>query len=429
MIRRPPRSTLDRSSAASDVYKRQGINEALFGNDAKFIFFLLFHFIGIYIALLGFHILSMLWINKNLSVFIIVFYLLTPATIVYENLFFYTHPIIFFLVFSCYNLLRYIKDGKRGNLFYLTLGLSFSVLTTSFFHLIWFISLLFLLWLINKPKRREIFLTSLIPFIILFALYFKNFIVFNQFNTSSWVGLNLSRITVQQLDKTTKVQLIEVKKISDASLLPPFTHFKDLGTFEKKYFGSNTGIDVLDQTIKESGRTNFNNYGYIKISNQVLNDDIYVMRNYPQVYLRGITKAFLRYFDSPTKYKLLTINVFRINLYNKVFDSFIYGSSSKTNTGYTTILLTLLILVGSFYLLFKSNSDFILKAFLIFALFNILYVMFVGNFLEYGENNRFRYYTEIFTYLLFAIILNKLFLKIFITNSKARKYEHSRTNP
>ena len=28
MIRRPPRSTLDRSSAASDVYKRQDINRA-----------------------------------------------------------------------------------------------------------------------------------------------------------------------------------------------------------------------------------------------------------------------------------------------------------------------------------------------------------------------------------------------------------------
>ena len=26
MIRRPPRSTLDRSSAASDVYKRQGLS-------------------------------------------------------------------------------------------------------------------------------------------------------------------------------------------------------------------------------------------------------------------------------------------------------------------------------------------------------------------------------------------------------------------
>src|SRR5678815_6187099 len=28
MIRRPPRSTLDRSSAASDVYKRQGLSNA-----------------------------------------------------------------------------------------------------------------------------------------------------------------------------------------------------------------------------------------------------------------------------------------------------------------------------------------------------------------------------------------------------------------
>ena len=33
MIRRPPRSTLDRSSAASDVYKRQLLVEAVLGGD------------------------------------------------------------------------------------------------------------------------------------------------------------------------------------------------------------------------------------------------------------------------------------------------------------------------------------------------------------------------------------------------------------
>ena len=41
MIRRPPRSTLDRSSAASDVYKRQRINESVLqyriGNTGSFI--------------------------------------------------------------------------------------------------------------------------------------------------------------------------------------------------------------------------------------------------------------------------------------------------------------------------------------------------------------------------------------------------------
>ena len=33
MNRRPPRSTRDRSSAASDVYKRQGVNFVIPGND------------------------------------------------------------------------------------------------------------------------------------------------------------------------------------------------------------------------------------------------------------------------------------------------------------------------------------------------------------------------------------------------------------
>ena len=35
MLRRPPRSTLDRSSAASDVYKRQVVDGALGGSFVK----------------------------------------------------------------------------------------------------------------------------------------------------------------------------------------------------------------------------------------------------------------------------------------------------------------------------------------------------------------------------------------------------------
>eukprot|EP01016_Furgasonia_blochmanni_P018766 TRINITY_DN211_c0_g1_i1.p1 TRINITY_DN211_c0_g1~~TRINITY_DN211_c0_g1_i1.p1 ORF type:complete len:190 (+),score=74.41 TRINITY_DN211_c0_g1_i1:40-609(+) len=37
MIRRPPRSTQSRSSAASDVYKRQGINAEYMGKDRKIV--------------------------------------------------------------------------------------------------------------------------------------------------------------------------------------------------------------------------------------------------------------------------------------------------------------------------------------------------------------------------------------------------------
>ena len=37
MIRRPPRSTLDRSSAASDVYKRQGIGFVVVAEARPFV--------------------------------------------------------------------------------------------------------------------------------------------------------------------------------------------------------------------------------------------------------------------------------------------------------------------------------------------------------------------------------------------------------
>ena len=37
MIRRPPRSTLDRSSAASDVYKRQAKMKIVKGEDEKIL--------------------------------------------------------------------------------------------------------------------------------------------------------------------------------------------------------------------------------------------------------------------------------------------------------------------------------------------------------------------------------------------------------
>ena len=50
MIRRPPRSTLDRSSAASDVYKRQSIQYAI--SDRQFVTLKVYDVLGKEIATL-----------------------------------------------------------------------------------------------------------------------------------------------------------------------------------------------------------------------------------------------------------------------------------------------------------------------------------------------------------------------------------------
>jgi len=234
------------------------------------------------------------------------------------------------------------------------------------------------------------------------------------------MGLNLSRITVHQLDNKLKQKLIESKQLSELTNLAPFTHYLDLDSAALKYFNKKTGVEVLDQKIKSSNRTNFNNAGYLKISKQVLKDDLYIIQNYPGAYFAGITQAFTLYFDSPTKYKLLTANIYKMKTFDKIFNAFIYGSSSNTKTGYTTILFIVLVLCASFYLLVKLNNSPRIKTFLLFALINVLYVMFVGNMLEFGENNRFRYYTEIFYILLFGLVINELFVKSLLNKEKQK---------
>ena len=398
-----------------------GIVEIVFGKDSSIVFSFLFNVMGVLTAILGYSVLDKLGVNKTLSTVLIVFYILSPATILYENLFFYTHPIIFFLVFSAYHLVVYLQDEKFINAFFFFCGLALAVLTTSFFHIIWFLGLgLFVL--INKKTNRIVLLKAAVfPFLIILALYLKNYFVFGQFNTSSWLGLNLSRITVHQLDNPIKLSLIKNGKLSKLSSFAPFAHYNDLDSSVLKYFNHKTGIAVLDQTIKSNGRSNFNNYGYFVISKKILADDLYVIKNYPQVYLSVVSKSFIKYFDTPTNYKLIAVNKFRINGYNKIFDAFVYGASMNTKTGYTSIIVLPIIILLALFLFAKTKNNYVLKCFIGFAVLNILYVMFVGNFLEYGENNRFRYYTEIFSVILIGVIVNEMFFKKSILKSNKTK--------
>ncbi len=396
-----------------------GITEIIFDGYSSMIYISVFNIIGCLTAILGFRILEQLDVNQKLAVFFIIVYLLTPATILYENLFFYTHIIIFFLVFSAYHLISFMKNEKLINAFLFFLGLTFAILTTSYFHFLWFVFLLIILIRVKKTLTRLIIKASLLPLSLVIILYGKNFLVFNEFNTSSWFGLNLSRITVHQLDKTTKDQLLKQKLLSPFSSYPPFNWPLKYDSTLQISFKNHSGIAALDQIEKPNGRPNFNNLGYLTVSRAMFKDDLFVFKNFFSVYLEGILKSFIKYFDSPTDYKLITINKYKINNYNKFFDSFVYGAGKYTSTGKITIVLYPFLILISFFLLFKKNISNPLKIFIIYSLLNILYVMFVGNLFEYGENNRFRFYTEIFYYILIGTILQEI-IKYYSIHSKKK---------
>lgn len=362
-------------------------------------------FTGLLTAIYLFKLMIYLEISKTLSLGLVVIYTLIPPTILYENFFFYTHLITFFMIMSGYFLLSFLMTGKPKHIILHFIYLSLCALTTSFFHLFWYTSLVYLVIHFSKDKRT-IIRYSLLPLVIILFVYSKNLVLFDSFSSSSWMGINLSRITVHQLPIDLRTKLAEENRLSKIAVLSSFPDYSELNEIGAFKFDS-SGISALDQSIKKSGKTNYNHLVYLTISKVSMNDVKFIIFNYPKYYFEGVLSAFNQYFIPPNNFNLLESNAQKIRKYNRFFNAFFYGSSPSVQIGLFSIIMIPMLLILGIFQIFNKKVDKNKKIILIFIIANILYVMILGNLLEFGENNRFRYYTEIFHFVLIGMFLTK----------------------
>jgi hypothetical protein len=389
-----------------------GVFEKYFPDYSKDIVQFIFLVTSLITNLALFKILIRLNIDFYLSFLLTIIYLITPATILYENLFFYTHIIIFFLTLSCYFLLSFIQNKKLKDIFLFSFLLSLCVLTTSFFHIIWFFAIITALIFLYPRDKIVILKSVLIPVTLIVIVIVKNYLIFGNLNLSSWLGMNLSRITVNELNPSEKKILIKDSKLNELAKFKPFPEIDSIENIMELKTLNKTGIGVLDDKKKKSGHTNYNNILYIKASKLIFKDDIYIITHYPAVYLEGVLKAFHLYFKSPTKYNMLEPNIYKIWQLNSFYNRFIYGTLDSGGFGFLSFIFINLMIIISIVIIFNRKIEKSIKVILMFLIFNILYVMLLGNLLEFGENNRFRYYTEIYHFIIWGIILKLFFKKL-----------------
>jgi hypothetical protein len=383
-----------------------GLIENIIPTYAEQFWLIVFLIIGLFTSIYLYKLMLIIGVNKAISVILTSLYMISPSTILYENLFFYTHIIVFLLLISAYSLINFIISRKPAQLILHFSFLSLCSLITGFFHIVWLIGLIFLPYNSLKNERPAILKSAFIPFIIVFALYMKNFILFDNFSASSWFGMNLSKISVHQIPLEERQTLVKENKLSELSVLPPFPS-SELLENNNNFIYSNTGVPVLDQINKSSGRTNFNNSLYLGISKKAFKDSKQAIINFPEYYVEGVRKSFEIYFSPPSNYKVLTNNSNKIQNYIRFFNAFIYGHARSTSIGiYSIIIIPLLILFGFLEsTVWKKDPG--RRIIIYFMLINVLFVMIVGNLFEIGENNRFRYYTEIFYFVLMGMVLTR----------------------
>jgi hypothetical protein len=107
--------------------------------------------------------------------------------------------------------------------------------------------------------------------------------------------MNLALMTLRRLPDAR--QHAAKGDISETSLISPYRG--------KPYnyglaLGDPTGVAVLDQARKPEGHSNWHHRAYLEIADGYFRDSLWVLREYPELYLRGVRENVARYFTPAT---------------------------------------------------------------------------------------------------------------------------------
>jgi hypothetical protein len=405
----------------------------IFPNNEVIVFHSTYLILGLTIALSMFFTMDRLGIPFRVSVPLAILFMVSPSCILYENWLFYTYPVTAFLCLSALFLHRFMSSGnKRDGLIFFTL-LSLCVLARGLFHIVWFIFFVLLLLFYQRRHWRSVVYSFCIPLLAILLLYAKNNYVFGSLTTSTWLGMHMSRMTTFRLSEDERRLLVSQGRISELSLIPAFGPLKAYQTNLSKV--QVTDIPALDQDVKSTGGINCNNISYIDISRRYLSDAIYVLMSHPIAYLKGLLRAYFFYFLPASDCHTLQDNSKDIRYIERFYDIVFYGrllhhsrpalEAFYREGNYTALLFNmgLFMVIGLPFLVFfglrlaknalwKGSTDLPFALTILFLCTNVIYVTLIGNSVEYGENNRFRFTIDPFFIIILGLFLTHVFKKV-----------------
>ena len=370
---------------------------------------------GAALMLCLFRLMRRLGVSRLPALLVCVFFVSSPAFILYEHYLYYTFPLAAVMALAAVTLDAY-RETRQIRLAALFFALIFiQCALWSLFHLIYFVAVAGVLVARGGKERGRLLAAAALPFLLLFGLYAKNYVLFGEFSVSSWLGMNLARASVLWLPQETRGEMVADGRLSAASRTEPFMAVENY--FDRVPVPAKFAlIPALAQPVKSTGEINFNHYSYIVINNDYLHDDKVVIRASPKNYLaHGVLPAWAIYFTPASNYDALNKNRDKMKPALALYDNLFCGAFPYLDLpAYTPYLFLLLGLPAIF--LYGTTAALSPRAkfpalsaaqkrLLLYLCLNILYVAVIGNSLERGENNRFRFVTDSFSLAILALAL------------------------
>jgi hypothetical protein len=390
-----------------------GVAYRVFGDAAPTFLSLLFHALGLALAL-GLFALTLRLTGTRIAAYLCTgLVVLSPGFVLYENWLMYTFLEAVLLATSAVALYQTLDRGSTVWGVALFTALAALVLTRGMFHLGWFaLVVAYVAW--AAPNRRRIVAAAALPLLAATVWYAKNYFYFGTFAGSTMFGLGLSNIGTLTVPRADLEPLVEQGIVSPLALV---SRYEDVALLFAAGNDPPSGIPVLDRPRKSEGQYNYNYRPLIALNEQYARDSMAVIRRYPAGYVIGVIVANRLFFSPSSMNEYFSPqNRAAAKPFERLFNPVLYGvpaepgfivqphfgfdvpPSLEVNTSVWLIALWMLVLAMSWLrvraLFVRSVEDRVACVTLGYLLLVMVYVHALGTLVEIGENYRYRFVVE-----------------------------------
>lgn len=367
---------------------------------------------GLATALCTYELMRRMGVTDRIAVPLVIVFTASPGIVLFENLLMYEYLSLAQLSAAALLLHRFVERRTLARALAFQMAMLSLMLVRNSFHLPYYLLLTAAMCWWMKDGRRAVMLSAALPLAVMTGLHVKNWMLFGQFTTSTWLGLNAGTVTTHQLSEEERESLNRAGVLSKVGMIEPAYNLR----YYKPYITMPppTGIAVLDIEENARDRANFNHPAYFQVHRYYIEDAKRILRHYPQAYVRSVMKAWFCYFLPLGDYPFFGENRLRILAWDQWFNRIVFGQWKQAGTRKDlqrvqsregSLVLTLytgVYLMAAFPVLFayglrtlwrgwrNGARDAPRAAVMAFVLYNIASLTVLSNFLSSFENNRYR---------------------------------------
>lgn len=339
-------------------------------------------------------------------------YLMSPATMVMEQELFYTPFITLFLLLALRSLILLPHGISTPVVIGLFGSLVLVCLTRSMYHVFWLLLVGLLVVFLFRGQKGwgKLIGGGMIALLLTGGWYLKNKLVFGQFTSSTWMGMNLARNVFHDAMADSG----SIARLEPFSPISAYTSFIPEG-YTQSFQGK---LDrVLLEEYKNGPYLNAKQVGYIPVANAYLEACKEAIRKDPVHYGKNVAQSAFIYFAPMTRYPSTEFLAKKLKYYDLVYSFNLSQLAEGKQQRRMALLLSALPKMAIYLLVFSLLIGQCLRTrkaatWQWFILLLFAYSFTVSSLFEHFENMRFRFEAEPLFYVLAASILPPWWQKI-----------------